>query len=79
MEDKQKKEERMRRLSDKIVEVSQQFPEVSFAKLSRIAKRMYEFGREEGREEMIEKACEWLGSNVNCSDWLLDFRKYMEK
>lgn len=34
---------------------------------------------EKARQEVIDKACEWLRRNVDSSMWLINFRKYMEE
>lgn len=43
-----------RRLEQRILEESRRFPEVSFAKLSRIAKHFYDFGKQAGAKWMAE-------------------------
>lgn len=48
-------------LANEIDACSKRFPEVSFAKLSRIAKRFYDFGH----NAFVTKACEWINDELN--------------
>lgn len=58
-------------LSAEIDYLSKRYPEVSFAKLSRIAIHTVRWQK--------EKAINWLKSNVNCGMWIMDFKKSMEE
>ena len=75
------KEPASKDLGEYINELSKQFPEVSFAKLSRIAVRAAKWQK----EQTIEKACAFLETYPHMfmgmlrSDMIEDFKKYMEE
>lgn len=75
-----KEEPASKDLGEYINELSKQFPEVSFAKLSRIAVRVAKLQK----EQTIDKACEFIETyphlfmGVLRSEVIKDFRNYMK-